>query len=215
VKPFLLILRRDLSRNLSGGNWLLPIIFFLLVAVLFPFAIGPDPVLLARVGGGVLWAASLLAALLPIDRLISPDHENGVLDQYAVRGISEEIVALAKISAHWLSFGPPLMLAALPGSALLNIAPEALLRLECGLALGTLAFAALAVTVSAIVTGLKTANALAGLLMLPLAVPLLIFGAGMADDLQRGAFALLGATSLIMIALAPFAAGAAIRAARD
>ena len=209
------IARRDLRRSFTGSGWLLPLIFFLLVATLFPFAIGPDPAILGRIGGGALWTAALLAALMPIDRLIAPDRDAGILDQYAVRGISEEVVAVAKIGAHWIGFGPPLMLAALPASAMLNMDMDSLIKLEAGLALGSLGLAALAVTVSALVSGLQSGGALAGLLMLPLAVPVLIFGAGALDDLQRGAFALLGAASLLLVAVAPFATGAAIRAMRD
>jgi heme exporter protein B len=215
MNPFLAIAARDLKRAFAHGGWLMPLIFFLLVATLFPFAIGPDPTILGRVGGGVLWTAALLAALLPVDRLVAPDAESGVLDQYAIRGISEEAVATAKIGAHWLSFGPPLMLAALPASALLGVAPEYLGRLEAGLALGTLGLASLAVTVSALVAGLRGGGALAGLLMLPLAMPVLIFGAGALNPIQNGAFYLLGASALVLLAIGPFAAGAAIRTMRD
>lgn len=209
------IARRDLAQTYSGSGWLLPLVFFLLVATLFPFAIGPDPAILGRVGGGALWTAALLAALLPIDRLIAPDRDAGVLDQYAVRGISEEVVAVAKISAHWVGFGPPLMLAALPASALLGMDADSLIRLEMGLALGSLGLAALAVTVAALVAGLPGGGALAGLLMLPLAVPILIFGAGALDELQRGAWFLLAASALLLLAVAPFATGAAIRIMRE
>jgi heme exporter protein B len=209
------IARRDLAQTYSGSGWLLPLVFFLLVATLFPFAIGPDPAILGRVGGGALWTAALLAALLPIDRLIAPDRDAGVLDQYAVRGISEEVVAVAKISAHWVGFGPPLMIAALPASALLGMDADSLIRLEMGLALGSLGLAALAVTVAALVAGLPSGGALAGLLMLPLAVPILIFGAGALDELQRGAWFLLAASALLLLAVAPFATGAAIRIMRE
>ena len=215
MSALLAIARRDLTHSLTGSGWVMPLIFFLLVATLFPFAIGPDPAILGPVGGGALWTAALLAAMLPIDRLIAPDRDMGIFDQYAVRGISEEVVALAKIGAHWISFGPPLMLAALPASALLGMEAESLWRLEAGLALGSLGLAALAVTVSALVAGLRGGSALAGLLMLPLAVPVLIFGAGALDELQRGAFALLGASALVLVAIAPFATGAAIRAMRE
>lgn len=215
MNAFFAIARRDLARVFTGSGWVLPLVFFLLVATLFPFAIGPDPTILGRVGGGALWTAALLAALLPIDRLIAPDRDAGVLDQYAVRGISEEVVAIAKISAHWIGFGPPLMLAALPASALLGMDAESLIRLELGLAIGSLGLAALAVTVAALVAGLPSGGALAGLLMLPLAVPILIFGAGALDELQRGAFFLLAASALLLLAIAPFATGAAIRIMRE
>jgi heme exporter protein B len=206
---------RDLRRGFTGAAWL-PIAFFLLVATLVPFAIGPDAHLLERIAPGALWIAALTAALLPIERLIEPDRADGVLDQLAVRGLAEESVALAKISAHWLSFAPLLLVAAVPASALLAMDGAALARVEIALAIGTPALAALGLTVSALTVGLRGAGALGGLLMLPLAVPILIFGAGMGDPVAgAGAVKLLGAASLLLVAIAPFAAGAAIRAARD
>ncbi len=207
------LVHRDAARGLRAAG--LPVAFFLIAATLFPFAVGPDPKLLAKVGGGMLWLAALLAALLPIERLIAPDAEAGVLDQFAVRGIADEGVAAAKIAAHWLGFGPPLMLAALPGAALLGLDGMTLARLEAGLAIGTPALAALGVTVAALTTGLRGAGALAGLLLLPLAVPLLIFGAGALNPGDLGALKLLAATALLLTAGAPFAAGAALRTIRD
>lgn len=209
------IILRDVRLAYQGGGALLPLIFFLLVATLFPFAVGPDGPLLAKVGGGALWMAALLAALLPVDRLVAPDADSGVLDQYAVRGLSDEGIAAAKIAAHWLGFGPPLMIAALPAAALLKLDGDTLFRLEVGLAIGTPALAALGVMTSALTLGLRGAGALAGLVMLPLAVPLLIFGAGALGQDGMGALKLLGAAALLLTALAPFAAGAALRAARD
>jgi heme exporter protein B len=208
------LIARDLTQAWRAGGAMLPVIFFLLVATLFAFAIGPDAPLLARTGGGVLWMAALLAALLPVDRLVEPDRLSGVLDQLAVRGLSDEAVAAAKLIAHWLSFGPVLMFAALPAAALLRIEGATLLRLELGLAIGTPALAALGLTVSALTAGLRGAGALGGLLMLPLAVPVLIFGAGALNDSGGSALKLLAAVSLLLTAGAPFAAGAAIRAAR-
>ncbi len=209
------IILRDVRLAYQGGGALLPLIFFLLVATLFPFAVGPDGPLLAKVGGGALWMAALLAALLPVDRLVAPDAESGVLDQYAVRGLSDEGVAAAKLAAHWLGFGPPLMLAALPAAALLRLDGAVLARLELGLAIGTPALAALGVMTSALTLGLRGAGALAGLVMLPLAIPILIFGAGALGPDGMGALKLLGATALLLTAMAPFAAGAAMRAGRD
>jgi heme exporter protein B len=210
----LTLIRRDVAKAWLAGGAFLPVVFFLLVATLFAFAVGPDAQLLARTGGGVLWMAALLAALLPVDRLIEPDRMSGVLDQLAVRGHSDESVAAAKLLAHWLSFTPPLMLSALPAAALLRIDLDMLLRLEAGLALGTPALAALGLTVSALTAGLRGAGALGGLLMLPVAVPVLIFGAGALNDGSGSALKLLAAVSLLLTAGAPFAAGAALRASR-
>jgi heme exporter protein B len=208
------LILRELRLAATGGAALLPLIFFLLVATLFPFAVGPDGPLLARTGGGALWMAALLAALLPVDRLIEPDRANGVLDQFALKGIAEESVAAAKLAGHWLAFGPPLMLAAIPGAALMKLPQDVLIRLELGLVIGTPGLAALTLGVAALTAGLRRSGALAGLLMLPLAVPLLIFGAAALDG-RAGALQWLGAVSLLFVAGAPFAAGAAIRAGRD
>lgn len=208
------IVRRDVAMAFRSGA-LLPVVFFLLVATLYPFAVGPDAAILGRTGGGMLWVAALLAALLPVDRLAAPDIEAGIIDQYAVRGLADEAVAAAKILAHWLSFGPPLMAAALPAAALLRLDGAAVARIELGLAIGTPGLAALAFATACLTAGLRGAGALAGLLMLPLAIPLLIFAAGSLAPDGMDAIKLLAATSLLLVAGAPFAAGAALRALRD
>jgi heme exporter protein B len=107
------LIARDVRRGFTGAAWL-PIAFFLLVAALVPFAIGPDARLLFRIGPGVLWIAALTAALLPIERLIEPDRADGMLDQLFLYGMAEESIALAKIIAHWLTFAPLLLMAAIP-----------------------------------------------------------------------------------------------------
>lgn len=197
---------RDLRRGFTGAAWL-PIAFFLLVATLVPFAIGPDARLLAHIGPGALWIAALTAALLPIERLVEPDRADGMLDQFTLHGLAEESVAFAKIAAHWLTFAPLLLVAAIPASALLAMDGASLSRVEVALAVGTPGLAALAVTVASVTAGLPRAGSLAGLLLLPLAVPLLIFGAANAILLEA-------AVSLLLTAGAPFVTGAAIRAAR-
>ena len=206
------LLVRDLRRGLGGSAWL-PVAFFLLVAALVPFAVGPDARLLGRIGPGILWIAALTAALMPIERLVEPDRADGVLDQLSLAGLSEEAVMLAKIAAHWLSFAPLLMLAALPASALLGLGSDDLERLELSLLVGTPGLAALSVAIAAMVAGLPRAGTLVGLLLFPLAVPLLIFAAAY---LQQGGSALLleAAASLLLLAASPFAGAAAIRAGR-
>jgi heme exporter protein B len=207
------LIAREVRRALAGAAWL-PAIFFLLVATLVPFAVGPDARLLARIGGGVLWIAALTAALLPIERLVEPDRADGVLDQLALGGTSEEMVGLAKIIGHWLTFAPFLLLAAVPGSVLLGLEGKALLPPLVAVAIGTPALAALAVAVAAMTAGLPRAGALGGLLLMPLAVPLLIFGAAAAGGDGAGALKLEMAVALLIVAGAPFVTGAAIRAAR-
>jgi heme exporter protein B len=207
------LIRRDLRRTFAG-NALLPILFFLLVAALMPFAVGPDAKLLARVGPGLLWVAALAAALLPIERLVEPDRASGHLDQLALAGMRMEEVALARMIAHWLGFGPPLMIAAIPASVLLGMSGEALAQTLLTLAVGTPALAALAVAVASLTAGLRQSSALGALLLLPLAIPLLIFAASAAGDPRAGALQLEAAVSLFLVAGAPFVSGAAIRAAR-
>jgi heme exporter protein B len=200
------LIARDVRRGFTGAAWL-PVAFFLLVVTLMPFAVGPDSRLLARIGAGTLWIAALTAALLPIERLIEPDRADGVLDQLLLHGVADESIAMSKIVAHWLTFGPLLLIAAVPGAALLALDGAALARAEIALAIGTPGLAALAVAIAAVTAGLPRAGSLAGLLLLPLAVPLLIFGAANALLLEA-------AVSLLLTAGAPFVAAAAIRAAR-
>ena len=197
---------REVRRGATGATWL-PIAFFALVVVLMPFAVGPDARLLARIGLGTLWIAALTAALLPVERLVEPDRSDGVLDQLLLHGMAEESIAFAKIVAHWLTFAPLLLIAAVPGSALLAMNGGALAKTGLALLVGTPGLAALAVAIAAVTSGLPRAGSLAGLLLLPLAIPLLIFGAANALLLEA-------AMSLLLAAGAPFVAGAAIRAAR-
>lgn len=200
------LIGRDIRRAFGGGAWL-PVVFFLLIAALMPFAIGPDARLLSRIGPGALWIAALTAALLPVERLIEPDRADGVLDQLFLHGMAEESIAFAKIVAHWISFAPLLLIAAIPGSVLLSMDGNSLTQAELALLVGTPGLASLALAIGAVTAGLPRAGSLAGLLLLPLAVPLLIFGAA-------GAMLLEAAVSLLLTAGAPFVAAAAIRACR-
>jgi heme exporter protein B len=211
---FTRIVARDLRRAWASGGVIAPVIFFLLVATLFPFAVGPDNALLARAGSGIVWTAALLAALLPVERLVAPDIEAGVIDQLRLRGVAEPVVAAAKIVAHWLGFAPPLMAAAVVAAGMLGLPADVLGTVELGLLIGTPGLAALAVATAALTAGMRGGGAVAGLVMLPLAVPVLIFGAG-AGAQGAGAFKLLAAVSLLLVAGAPFVAGAAMRTARD
>jgi heme exporter protein B len=205
---FLALVRRDLGLIARSPALWLPVMFFVLVAALFPFAVGPDARLLARIAPGIVWVAALLAALLPVETLVAPDMADGTIDQLASRGITMEIVAAARILAHWLGFSVPL-LAALPIAAILVGMDAATGRqLALALLLGTPALAALAVVAAALTAGLRGGGALAGLIVLPLALPVLIFGVGAAAP---GALRLLAAASLVAVAIAPFAAAAAMK----
>ena len=207
------LMLRELRRGLTGSAWL-PMVFFLIVAAIVPFAVGPDAPVLARIGPGALWIAALTSALLPIERLVEPDRTDGFLDQLALVGASEEGIAFAKIAGHWLAFGPLLFIALLPASALVGLDPQATARTAVSLAIGTPALAALAVAVASLTAGLGRASSLAGVLLLPLAVPLVIFGAAATANDSSSALKLEAAVALFIFAGAPFVTGAAIRAAR-
>ncbi|WP_338466454.1 heme exporter protein CcmB [Novosphingobium sp. ZN18A2] len=219
IRALWAIFLRDLvllTRGAQGrGGAVLPLLFFVAVAILFPFAVGPDTKLLNRTGAGVIWVAALLAAILPIDRLVEPDLDAGFFDQWALRGISEEALMLVRIIAHWLSFGIPLMLATPIAAALVSLDARQLAVVELGLLVGTPGLAAIGVTIAALTAGLRGGAALGGLLAIPLTVPLLIFGAGSLQQGGEGGLLLLAAASLAALAIAPFAGGAAIRAGRE
>jgi heme exporter protein B len=214
MKPFLSLVAREIRLAWIGGGLWLPIIFYLAVATLFPFVTGPDKALLARTGGGILWIAALLSSVLPIERLILPDREAGILDQLSLRGWSDEIIATVKILGQLCAFGLPLLLASVLASVLIGLPENKLFTLLLGLSLALPALAGLSVIIAALTAGLSGASALGGLLMVPMAVPVLIFGAGTLADNSGNAMQLLAATSLAMAALSPFAAGAALKAAR-
>lgn len=213
MNGFAALVAREVRIAWTGGGLWLPVIFYIAVATLFPFVTGPDKALLARTGG-ILWVAALLAAVLPIERLILPDRETGVLDQLTVRGWSDELVACAKIVGHIFAFALPLLLATIIASALIGLPEAKLWTLLMGLAIASPALAGLSVTIAALTAGLSGASALGGLLLVPLAIPILIFGAGTLADDSGNAMQLLASTSLAIAALSPFAAGAALRAGR-
>lgn len=216
MSVFLIIAGREASLSLRRSASLVVVTLFLvLVATLFAFAIGPDARLLARVGGGVLWTGALLASLIPIERLVAPDLEDGTIDQLIVRGVAPETIAAAKIAGHWLGLWPGLMAASLIAAALLGLDGPALGLIDLGLTLGTPGLAALGVAAAALTGNIRGGGMLAGLIVLPLAVPLLIFGATALHPAGVGGMKLLAATSLLLVAAAPFAAGAALRAGME
>lgn len=213
----LVLLRRDLAQffPFTGSGAALPTVFFIAVAMLFPFAVGPDVNLLAKTGGGVVWIAALLAAILPLEKLVARDIELGFFDQLRLRGLAEEAMMAVRLLAHWLSFGPPLLLATFPAAALLKIEGESFRLLLWGLVAGTPGLAAIGLMIAALTASLRAGAALSGLMLIPLALPILIFGAGALARQDAASLGFVGAISLALVAIAPFAAGAAIRAARE
>ncbi len=212
------LLRRDLGLLLPGGRGgggILPLLFFLAVAMLYPFAVGPDAQLLARTGGGVIWVAALLAAILPLEKLVAGVLEAGLFDQLHLRGISEEWAMASRLLAHWLAFAPLLLLATLPAAALLGLDADTTRIVLLGLLAGTPGLAAVGLAVAALTASLRGGAALAGLMVIPLAVPILIFGAGALGRPDPAALLLTAAISIGLCAVTPFIAGAALRAARE
>ena len=204
------LILRDTWRGWTGGAWL-PAIFLLLVATLFPFVIGPDPLILARLGGGIVWLGAVLAMLLPIDRLIAPDAQGGVIDALRLRGLSLELVMVAKWLASLLALLPVLLIASIPAAALFGLATVQYPPIALALIVGLPGLAALSLLVASLTAGFARAHALNGLLLLPLATPLIIFGAALIGG-EPQALRLLAATSLLLLAVMPFAAAAAVRA---
>lgn len=221
MRGFQALLARELTLALRhGGDTLGALLFFFVAGALFPLALGPSPEMLARIAPGIVWVCALLAALLPLDRLFGADFEDGSLDLLLVSGLPASLVALAKACAHWLVTGVPLLLAAGPLALMLQTKPAVLPVLLAGLALGSAVLSLLGTAGAAIVLGARRGSVLLPVLVLPLAVPVLIFGAAAADAAGLGLpvrphLLLLGAFLSAALPLCPMAAGAALRAAVD
>jgi len=211
------LLRRDLALAVrTGGGFGLGLAFFLIVTVLVPFGIGPEAETLRRVAPGILWIGALLACLLSLDRLFALDWEDGSLDLLATAPMPLEGVVAVKALAHWLTTGLPLTLVAPALGVLLNLAGPGYPWLVVSLAVGTPALSVIGAFGAALTVGLKRGGLLMSLLVLPLYVPTLIFGAEVAARGAQGLavatpLALSGAISLACAGLMPFAAGAALR----
>jgi heme exporter protein B len=204
----------------QGGGGLLAVGFFAVVAILFPFGVGPEPALLGRIAAGVLWVAALLASLLSLDRLFQADLEDGSLDQLALGPLPLELVVLGKCLAHWLTTGLPLVLAAPVLAALLNLDQAAWPVLLAALALGTPALSLIGAIGAALTVGVRRGGVLLSLLVLPLTVPVLIFGVAAVEAAATGFsprphLLLLGGTGLFALVLAPWAGAAALRLSLD
>ncbi|AFO91584.1 heme exporter protein CcmB [Phaeobacter inhibens] len=211
------LLLRDLRLTLrAGGGFGLGLAFFLIVTVLVPFSVGPQSELLGRIAPGVLWLGALLACLLSLDRLLALDWEDGTLDLMATAPLPLEAVVTIKALAHWITTSLPLVLAAPVLGVLLNLPTAGFLWLVVSLLLGTPALSVIGTFGAALTVGLKRGGLLMSLLVLPLYVPTLIFGA---EAARRGAAGMAVETPLLMLAgisaatlaLLPFASAAVLR----
>lgn len=211
------LLLRDLRLAFrAGGGFGLGLAFFLIVVTLVPFSVGPQSEVLSRIAVGVLWLGALLACLLSLDRLLSLDWEDGTLDLLATAPLPLEGVLSIKALAHWITTGLPLVLAAPVFGILLNMPPDGAVWLVASLALGTPALSVIGVFGAALTVGIKRGGLLLSLLVLPLYVPTLIFGAeaarrgALGQDTQTPVLMLAGITCGV-IALMPFASAAVLR----
>ncbi len=211
------LLLRDLKLAFrAGGGFGLGIAFFLIVVILVPFSVGPESGLLTKIAPGVLWLGALLACLLSLDRILALDWEDGTLDLVATSPLPLEGVVSVKALAHWLTTGVPLVVAAPVFGVLLNLPPQGFVWLVTSLALGTPALSVIGTFGAALTVGIKRGGLLLSLLILPLYVPTLIFGAELA---RRGAEGQDITTPLLMlsgitfgvIALLPFASALVLR----
>ncbi len=214
---FLALLRRDLRLALrQGADAALVILFFVLAAVLYPFALGPEPALLGRIAGGIVWVTALLAALLSLERLFLADYQDGALDLLALAPAPVALTVLAKVAAHWLTTALPLIAAAPVVALMLGAKPTVIVPLIAALALGTPSLSLIGAIGAALALGARRGGVLIPLLVLPLYIPVLIFGAAAVEAAVSGgdlypSLAILAALLLAALPLAPLAAAAGVR----
>ena len=213
----LVLLRRELTLAMRRrGDVLTVLFFFVIVASLFPLGVGPDPKLLRLMGGGVVWVAALLAAMLSLGRLFASDHADGTLEQLVLTPTPPVVWITGKIVAHWLVSGVPLILMAPVLGIQFGLSSEALGVLVLSLLLGTPVLSLIGAIGAALALGLRGGGVLVSLLVLPLYIPVLIFGAGAVDGAMSGLgseahLSLLGGILILAFMLTPWAVSAALR----
>ncbi len=219
MTAFLALVARDVRIALRQlTDTLMVIVFFVIAAALFPFGVGPDPGLLARMAPGILWVTALLAAMLSFDRLFENDYADGTLELLAISPVPLWITVLAKVGAHWLTTGFPLLVASPVIGIMVNLEPEGYGILVGTMALGTAIISLIGALGAALSLGSRRSGVLLSLLVLPLVIPVLIFGAG-AVEAAIGGFAvsqqlmLMGGILLVCLVLCPWASAAALRSA--
>ena len=221
MKRFALVIGRDLGLALRQGmDSAMVIGFFVIAVVLFPFGVGPEPNILARIAPGVIWVAALLASMLSLERLFHLDHEDGSLELLALMPSTLTATVIAKVIAHWLTTGLPLIVAAPLLAVLLGLPGDGFSILVAALALGTPVLSLIGAVGAALVLGARRGGVLLSLLVLPLYIPVLIFGVGAVDAAVGGFEArshlmILGALLVLALPLCPVAAAAALRQALE
>ena len=222
-RAFLALVRQDLARFVSSGGLWLALSFFVLTILMAPFAIGPVPDLLVRVGPGIGWIAALLAMLMTLDRLFQIDLESGLMDVIAKSALGLELAIPAKLLAHWMATGLPIVLLSPVAGLLYGLPAAAIGDLALTLAVGTPGLTAAGGLAASLTAGMRRGGLLLALLVLPLAVPFVIFGGGAAlatvgfefQEAQSANLGFLGALSLGMIALSLLLGPIALRSQLD
>jgi heme exporter protein B len=221
MRAYLGLFRREVLLALrQGGEIGLALGFFVLAVVLFPLGVGPETEILRRIGPGIIWVAALLAAVLSLDRLFAADYADGGLDLLALSAMPLEGAVLVKCAAHWVTTGLPLTLISPFLGLLVDIDRHSISILIAGLLIGTPALSLLGAIAAGLTLGARRPGVLSSLIVLPLYLPVLIFGAGaveagIAGGGARSHLLLLGALSLAALPLAPLATAAALRQALD
>jgi heme exporter protein B len=221
MSAFAALVGRDLRLSVRhGGAALLAVTFFVLAVTLFPLGVGPEPQILARIGAGVLWVAALLAALLSLDRLFQADFEDGSLELLAQSPLPLSLTVLAKCLAHWLGTGLPLAAVAPVLAVLLHMDGAALPALVAAMVLGTPSLSLIGAVGAALTVGVRRGGVLLSLLVLPLYIPVLIFGVAAVEAAALGLaprphLLLLGSAFMAAAVLAPWASAAALRLALE
>lgn len=217
MRPFLAVIGRDLRLAMrAGGEAMVMVLFFVMVAVIVPFAIGPDRPQLMRLAPGIVWIAAFLSMLLGLDRMFRADDEDGSLLLLRQAGLPLEAVVGAKVIAHWLVTALPLLLATPILALLLSMSFEQWTKTALALLLGTPALTGFGAIGAAVTVGVRRGGLIAPVLILPLSIPVMIFGVGMLDPLAgSGATLFLIALSLVVTAFSPLAAALALRVAGE
>lgn len=221
MNGFTAILRRDLRLAMrQGADSVMVVAFFIVTTTLFPFGVGPEANILARIASGVIWVSALLAAMLSLERVFQTDYEDGTLELLTLSPVSLEVVVLGKVVAHWLTTGLPLIVAAPLMAVMLNMDTDGFVVLMIAMLLGTPALSLIGAIGAALILGARRGGVLVSLLVLPLYIPILIFGAGAVEAALLGMSAtaqlqIMGAILLLALAATPFATAHALRQAME
>ncbi|MCC9620696.1 heme exporter protein CcmB [Thalassospira sp. MA62] len=219
MNGFVAIVKRDLSLALrQGADSVMVVAFFIVTTTLFPFGVGPEVNILARIASGVIWVAALLAAMLSLERIFQTDYEDGTLELLSLSPVSLEILVLGKVLAHWLTTGLPLIIAAPLMAIMLNMNQDGFGTLMIAMLLGTPALSLIGAIGAGLILGARRGGVLVSLLVLPLYIPVLIFGAGAVEASLLGISAtaqlqIMAAILLLALVIAPFATAHAVRQA--